>query len=95
MSRRLQFIAVPVLAGVALSGCSSYDQATQAASVSGDVPVATTASAIATTRSGAAAGTATNVEGGAFCKIPYQKGATAQGRTLTCKKTKDGKWRWL
>jgi hypothetical protein len=95
MSSRLQLIAVPVLAGVALSGCSSYDQATQAASVAGDAPVATTASAIATKGSGAASGTATNVEGGAFCKIPYQKGTTAQSRTLTCKKTKDGKWRWL
>ena len=95
MSRRLQLIAVPVLAGVALSGCSSSDQATQDAA--GGVPsaVATKASAIATKGSGAASGTATNVEGGAFCKIPYQGGTTAQGKTLTCKKTKDGKWRWV
>jgi hypothetical protein len=90
MSRKLQLIAVPMLAGVALSGCSSSDQATQAAAVAGGVP-----SAIATKGSGVASGTATNVEDGAFCKIPYQKGTTAQGKTLTCKKTKDGKWRWL
>jgi hypothetical protein len=97
MSRRLQLIAVPALAGVALSGCSSSDQATQAAAVAGGVPsaVATKASAIATKGSGAASGTATNVKGGALCRIPYQKGTTAQDKTLTCKKTKDGKWRWL
>jgi hypothetical protein len=85
-----------MLAGVALSGCSSSDQATQAAAAGG-VPsaVATKASAIATNGSGAASGTATNVKGGALCRIPYQKGTTAQGKTLTCKKTKDGKWRWV
>lgn len=97
MSRRLHFIAVPALVGVALSGCSSSDQATQEAAVAGGTPsaMATKASAIATKGNGTAAGIATNVEGGALCKIPYQQGTTAQGKTLTCKKTKDGKWRWL
>jgi hypothetical protein len=38
---------------------------------------------------------AQKVKAGAFCSIHYQKGVTANGKAVTCKKAKDGKWRWL
>jgi hypothetical protein len=38
---------------------------------------------------------AQKIKGEAFCSIHYQKGLQANGKTLTCKKAKDGKWRWL
>jgi hypothetical protein len=41
-----------------------------------------------------AAGIGLPVKRGGLCSYPNQQG-TAHGKTLTCKKGKDGKWRWL
>jgi hypothetical protein len=90
-----RIIAVPAIAALALgmSGCGTSKKTAERAGASASASAASQASKKAGTPTTTVV--AQNVKGGAFCSIHYQQGKTANGKTLTCKKAKDGKWRWL